>query len=338
MNHAAGTSRATRRSTLFSKPQTSCCPKAVYHQHRWACSRKSCTNWSPQQEMEKYFPNDVLEPGTHGDIPGTTDRQMTEKDWRDQIASSHRMIPESIARTIEEASAAKKDWKEELARFIHGTCKSDSRTWTKQSRRVAGLPGWSREIESNIVIVLDTSGSVTGSILAAFAAECRAITALNGLTAVIMSADARVHQTIMPGEPFPTTWKGGGGTSFVPALKAAEKYEPNCVVYLNTTVQGTYPKSSLYPVLWADTTLHGSVWREDSTGRDYRMIDLPLAFYLYLRYLVCVPPLYVELAFIRTKEMWWALHEKCVGFRISRLHRRLTKLGYKIVDDEVVPL
>lgn len=201
------------------------------------------------QEMALYN-RDVLEAGSADAIAG--EKTMSEKDWRDAIAGSHGLMPDFIARTVEEATKPRKDWKEELARFVYSTCKSDTRTWTRQSRRVQGLPGWSREIENNIVIVLDTSGSVTGPILSVFAAECRAITALNGVTAVIMSADAAVHQVIQPGEPFPTEWKGGGGTSFIPALKAAEEYEPNCVIYL-TDGDGTYPKSSQYPVLWALT-------------------------------------------------------------------------------------
>jgi predicted metal-dependent peptidase len=201
------------------------------------------------EEMALYN-RDVIEAGTME--TGEKGKSMSEKDWRDAIAASHGLMPDSIARTVEEATAPRKDWKEELARFVHSTCKSDTRTWTRQSRRVQGLPGWSREIESNIVIVLDTSGSVTGPILSAFAAECRSITALNGVSAVIMSADAKVHQVIQPGESFPTEFKGGGGTNFVPALKAAEEYEPNCVIYL-TDGDGAYPKSSQYPVLWALT-------------------------------------------------------------------------------------
>jgi hypothetical protein len=59
-----------------------------------------------------------------------------------------------------------------------------------------------------------------------------------------MSADAAVHQVIQPGEPFPADWKGGGGTNFIPALKAAEDYQPNCIVYL-TDGAGTYdPRSN----------------------------------------------------------------------------------------------
>jgi predicted metal-dependent peptidase len=196
------------------------------------------------------YNRDVIEAGSME--PANGEKSMSEKEWRDAIASSHGLMPDFIARTVEEATASPKDWKEELACFIHSTCKSDTRTWTRPSRRIKGLPGWSREIESSIVIVLDTSGSVTGPILSAFAAECRSITSLNGVTAVIMSADAAVHQVIQPGEPFPTEWKGGGGTSFVPALKAAEAYEPNCIIYL-TDGQGTYPKGSQYPVLWALT-------------------------------------------------------------------------------------
>jgi predicted metal-dependent peptidase len=195
------------------------------------------------------FSRDVLEAGSM-DTAG--EKSMTEKEWREALAGAQSLMPDFVARSVEEATAPQKDWKEELARFVHSTCKSDARTWARQSRRIKGLPGWSRELESNIVIVLDTSGSVTGPVLGAFTAECRAITALNGITAVIMSADAAVHQVIQPGEPFPTEWNGGGGTNFVPALRAAEDYHPNFIIYL-TDGCGTYPKTSQYPVLWALT-------------------------------------------------------------------------------------
>ena len=121
------------------------------------------------EQMALYFPADVLELGSMDGVAGTTDKTLSEKDWRDALAASHGLMPKSISRTVEEATAPRKDWKEELARFIHSTRKSDTRTWNRQSRRVAGLPGWNREIESNIVIVLDTSGSVTGPILGTFA-------------------------------------------------------------------------------------------------------------------------------------------------------------------------
>lgn len=202
-------------------------------------------------EMLLYFP-DLLEPGTY---KGDVTKPLSEKDWRDAIAASHGLVPDYVERIVAEATQPVKDWKNELARFIHSTRKSDSRTWTRQSRRIPGLPGWSREIETTIVICIDTSGSIVGDVMAAFVAECRAILDLAGITAVVISADAAVQQTIQPGEPFPAVLMGGGGTSFVPALEAAAKYEPNGCVYF-TDGDGLFPPSCRYPVLWALTKPH----------------------------------------------------------------------------------
>jgi predicted metal-dependent peptidase len=206
-----------------------------------------------EAEMKLYF-RDILEPGSMDDVAKAS-QPMTEKDWRDAVAASHGLMPANIGRVIKEAVQPRKDWRAELARFIHATMKADSRTWMRQSRRVAGLPGWNREIDTKIVVVLDTSGSITGPLLGMFVAEVRDILSLTGITAVVMTADAKVQQVVQPGEPLPTEFKGGGGTDFCPALKAAEKYEPNCVIYL-TDGAGTYPKLSQYPVLWALTRHH----------------------------------------------------------------------------------
>lgn len=205
------------------------------------------------QEMALYT-RDVLEAGST-DVAAGDAKPMSEKDWRDAIASSYSLMPDYVSRTIEEATASVKDWKAELARFIHATRKSDTHTWARLSRRVPGMPGWSREIESSIVICIDTSGSIVGNVLNTFVAECRAILDLSGITAVVISADAAVSQVLQPGEPFPIELKGGGGTNFVPALREAENYEPNGIVYF-TDGDGAYPKDSLYPVLWALTKPH----------------------------------------------------------------------------------
>ncbi len=199
------------------------------------------------EEMALYC-RDVLEAGS----VDTGDKPMSEKEWRDAIASSYSLMPDYVARTIEEATAPTKDWKDELARFIHSTRKSDTRTWTRLSRRIPGLPGWSREIETRIAVCIDTSGSIVGPVLNAFVAECRAILDLSGVTAIVISADAAVSQVVQPGDPFPVELKGGGGTNFAPALKEAENYEPNGIVYL-TDGCGMFPKGSQYPVLWALT-------------------------------------------------------------------------------------
>jgi predicted metal-dependent peptidase len=210
------------------------------------------------EEMARYFgtpcAGDVRDAATAADVAAEsgTGKVMTEKDWKDAIASSYGLMPDYMSRVIEAATATVKDWKAELARFIHATCKVEEHTWTRLSRRVPGMPRWARDIETSIAICIDTSGSVTGPIMNAFVAEARAILDLAGITAVVVSADADVSEVIMPGDPFPIELKGGGGTNFAPALKEAENYQPNGIVYL-TDGAGAFPKDSTYPVLWALT-------------------------------------------------------------------------------------
>lgn len=199
----------------------------------------------------KLYSRDILEASFYKDADGTI-KPMTEEDWRDVLASSYSLMPANIAQAVKEAAAPLKDWKNELARFVHSIRKSDSHTWNRVSRRVQGLPGWNREIEIKLAICIDSSGSTIGPALDAFMNECHSIVELAGITAVLITADAAVSRVIPAGEPFPTEVKGGGSTSFVPALEEAAKHEPNGIVYF-TDGDGAHPPSCMYPVLWALT-------------------------------------------------------------------------------------
>ena len=214
------------------------------------------------EEMKKYFPDDIIV--VIGDAPGkatitqgdkTITVKLDEKQWRDIVAGSRGLMPSYAARTIDDATQPQKDWRAELAQFIHATKKADSHTWSRPSRRVPGMAGWHREIESRLAICIDTSGSITTELFNTFMAECRAITSLAGITAVLISCDAKVHQVVPPGVPFPTELLGGGGTDFIPALEEAAKHEPDGIVYF-TDGAGTYPSGCQYPVLWALTAPH----------------------------------------------------------------------------------
>jgi predicted metal-dependent peptidase len=199
------------------------------------------------EEMEKYFPKDIIVVLCDG-----SSVKIDENNWRDILAGSWSLMPAYAARTIDDATQSQKDWRAELAQFIHATRRADSHTWSRPSRRVSGMAGWHREIESRLAICIDTSRSITPELFNTFMSECRAITALAGITAVLISCDATVHQVVPPGEPFPTELLGGGGTDFIPALEEAEKHEPDGIVYL-TDGAGEYPKGCQYPVLWALT-------------------------------------------------------------------------------------
>ena len=92
--------------------------------------------------MKLRFPNDVREAGSMGDalsVQGT--KVCRKRDWRDAVAASHGLMPDYVARTVAEATAAPRNWKEELARFIHASRKSDTKTWSRLSRRVPRIAG-----------------------------------------------------------------------------------------------------------------------------------------------------------------------------------------------------
>jgi predicted metal-dependent peptidase len=186
-------------------------------------------------------------------VAGSADSKLDERKWRDIVAGSRGLMPAYAARTIDDATAPQKDWRAELAQFIHATRRAESRTWTRVSRRVPGMPGWNRGVESRLAICVDTSRSISPDMLNQFLVECRAITSLAGITAALISCDAAVTKVVQPGEPFPDEILGGGGTSFIPALAEAEKHGPDGIVYF-TDGMGTYPKGCQYPVLWALTS------------------------------------------------------------------------------------
>jgi predicted metal-dependent peptidase len=199
------------------------------------------------------YQRDILEPASMKEdgAEGATSEQA----WIDAVAAAHGQMPSYLKRLMEEVVTPKKNWRQLLAQFISATIKSDLRSWTRQSRRVKGLPGYYREPESKIAICVDTSGSISPQLLNIFLAECRAICALNGIAAHIFSCDAELHEVVQPGEEFPTELSGGGGTSFIPGLEAAEECEADAAVYF-TDGDGEYPKTCAVPVLWCLTKKH----------------------------------------------------------------------------------
>lgn len=188
--------------------------------------------------------------------PASASHNMTqgqlEAKWKQALQQAAGLTPGNLRRTIDRAIEPKERWQDKLARFAQRFVKSPDRTWTRASRRLPGLaPGPKREPEVRIAIVFDTSGSVTGPLLGAFVAEARGILAVQGTTAYILSADAAVHTVVEPGEEFPDTLGGGGGTDFRPAIEHCERLPDVAAIIYLTDGMGTFPAGCSKPVLWA---------------------------------------------------------------------------------------
>lgn len=198
-----------------------------------------------------YDPNALGKLGDAAASSGTT-KALSERDWRSALAQSRGLLPAGIARMVGENAEPRKDWREELARFVHSTSRADLHTWNRLSRRIAAMPGWKRQPESTIAVCVDTSGSISDDILGAFLAEIHAIAAIAGMTLYLLSCDAAVTGVIEPGQPLPKTFVGGGGTDFRPAIAKSLEFSPDAIVYF-TDGMGEFPEACETPVLWALT-------------------------------------------------------------------------------------
>lgn len=166
--------------------------------------------------------------------------------------------PEGIERPLEQARQSEHDWRAILREFIAATDPSDYR-WTPPNRRFISsglyLPSIERSGVGEIVIVVDTSGSIGAEELEQFAGEINAITCETQpelIRVVYCDAAVQAAEEFRPSEPIKLAPKGGGGTDFVPPFRWVEEngIEPKCLIYLTDLCCQSFPERPDYPVLW----------------------------------------------------------------------------------------
>lgn len=173
--------------------------------------------------------------------------------------------PAEVARSVE-ARKPKADWRVILRTFVAAR---EHYSFRHRSRRSTGdifLPGLRSERPAPPIIILDTSGSVSHSMLSAFSAEASEMVRLAG-SGWLIAADAAVHSCRhLAADEWPATLTlvGGGGTDFRPAVKLAESIsadnEAGACVYL-TDGEGTFPESCDLPngLIWCILTSGGTL-------------------------------------------------------------------------------
>jgi predicted metal-dependent peptidase len=192
------------------------------------------------------------------------EREELARKWQSRMAAAAQRarqagrMGESWLRTIDELLQPRLPWRQLLARFMMSVARDDY-SFQRLSRREgdALLPRLASG-EVDLVIALDTSGSIGDEELAQFAAEVDAlkgqIRARVTLHACDERLDARGPWTYQPWEPLmlPEKLGGGGGTSFVPVFDwiAAEHLRPDLMLYF-TDAEGEFPSTAPdYPVVW----------------------------------------------------------------------------------------
>ncbi|NDY58566.1 hypothetical protein G3N56_17670 [Desulfovibrio sulfodismutans] len=209
-------------------------------------------------------------PRTDG-APSPRDREDWERELRVSLAQALSQagqagqaggmgdLPAGLVRLVEEVIRPRLDWRHLLRRFIEQNAVSDY-SWLPPNRRYVHLglilPSLKNQELPEIVLAIDSSGSISRDALSLFCAELSAILADFDTRITVLFCDAEVRQAIRFTRldlPLRLDPEGGGGTDFRPAFaKVAELgLRPACLIYLTDLECDRFPARPDYPVLWA---------------------------------------------------------------------------------------
>jgi len=205
---------------------------------------------------------------------GASDEAATDELWElalAQAAQNAREIgdlPGALERLIGEVLNPKLDWQELLSRYISDRARDDY-SWSPPNKRFLTmdivLPSLSHQKLPEVVLAIDTSGSVTEPEMNQFAAEVSGILEAFDTTIHVVYCDSEIKSSDIFGRcdlPLELKPEGGGGTDFRPVFQWIEKegLDPACLVYLSDLECLGFPKQEPdFPVLWAQVGPGGKI-------------------------------------------------------------------------------
>ena len=241
----------------------------------------------------------VVETGSLGDLGGDDglNGETIGEEWETALKRSENAgdVPASVKRGLDRLKRPVVDWKSELEKYI-----DEAVTKTKYklpARRFIGggdaQYGYKRYKEDfeNLVIAIDTSGSITRPMIEQFLSETMKITEdYAPQKTVILYCDTQVYtpDILEPGDtPDFNKIAGGGGTNFWPPFKWVEKNmlnqgeTPTVFIYF-TDGFAQFPKSSEYGIdgyedrcIWVFLSFNGDPYGNDQPFGE--RIDITLA-------------------------------------------------------------
>lgn len=192
-------------------------------------------------------------------------------DMEDKIVTAYEMtkntkgkgnVPAGLKRWIDKLRKNKVKWERIFHKYVGQALARDDYSYTRVNKRYLGqniyLPDLRNYIIGNVVVAIDTSGSIGRNCLEQFAGEINKIRHLvSEVTAI--SCDCRVQEVVKINKfgDFLSQIKmsGGGGTDMRPVFERVkqENMTPELLIYL-TDAYGSFPeKAPGYPVLWCCT-------------------------------------------------------------------------------------
>jgi predicted metal-dependent peptidase len=167
-------------------------------------------------------------------------------------------MPASMERLLKRLTEAVVDWRAILRQFIDESSSKDY-SWSKPNRRYLGqnyiLPGLVADGISHLVVAVDTSGSINGEILNAFASEIDGAFGDGSIDKVtVIYADAKVAKVeeYERGDDLRLIPAGGGGTDFADTLRWIDDNasDASAIIYFTDLETCDFGKEPSAPVLW----------------------------------------------------------------------------------------
>lgn len=194
-----------------------------------------------------------------------SEKDQEEQDWKvamTQAAQSAKIqgnLSADLARLVDAWVNPKAPWQDLLRQFLEMSARNDY-SWVPPSRRYISqgfyLPSLRSAELPDIVIAVDTSGSVTDEELKQYAGEISGILETWDTTIHVVYADSSCKGSqVFTREDLPIKLdaKGGGGTDFRPAFAWVQDQglEPAAMIYLTDMECSRFPSDPGFPVLWA---------------------------------------------------------------------------------------
>ncbi|OOZ41128.1 hypothetical protein BOW53_05210 [Solemya pervernicosa gill symbiont] len=192
------------------------------------------------------------------------EQQQLEVQWRQRMASAAQQalqagkLSGAMARMVDHMLQPQLPWRMLLARYMTATARDDY-SYSRPSRREgdAIFPSL-RSAEIEVVVVLDTSGSVNDREISEFLSEVNSIKAQTRANITLHACDAALSPkgpwSFQPWEEcaLPEELEGGGGSDFRPIFEWLDREgrSPNLLVYF-TDALGDFPEiEPNLPVIW----------------------------------------------------------------------------------------
>jgi predicted metal-dependent peptidase len=192
------------------------------------------------------------------------ERETLQVQWQQRMAGAAQQAMQAgklrgeLKRMIDHLLQPQLPWRMLLARYMNSITREDY-SWSRPSRREGDylMPSL-RSHQLDLVVAIDTSGSIKDAEMQEFIDEVDALKAQVRARVTLLPCDAGLCEgapfTFEPWEQFqrPEGIGGGGGTSFRPVFQWVEQQglQPDLLVYF-TDADGEFPeREPPYPVIW----------------------------------------------------------------------------------------